>query len=231
MTMGTGPGHKPATTPWQHRVLVGTGMTPSVVSKCKFELGANILSSTAWKGTRKPLSYLFVPLPFSLKSCVSPALPYTQVPFVLKMVQVEIERPAWLRNKGFYFRSTRLYTMGGVVYQYKLYNARWGALKCNMSGQRGMLRYQFLASVHPQGLSKKLYSHRLWALNFPAINSGPRPHAFSSNIVAHYHPQPHWRPWSNRRTVNMVLMTRLQHKDWHRANPGVPRAPGWVLNG
>ena len=147
-----------------------------------------------------------------------------------KMVRVEIERPAWLRNKGFYLRSTRPYTVGGVVYQYKLYNAR-GVLICNMSGQRGMLRYQFPASAHPQGVRKKPYLHRLWAFNCSAINPGPHPFAFSSNIVVHHHPHPHWRPWSNSRTVNMVLMTRLQHDDWHRAHPGVARAPGWVLNG
>jgi hypothetical protein len=147
------------------------------------------------------------------------------------MARVEILRPAWLRNKGFYLRSTRLYTVGGVVYQYKLYKVGKGVLKCNMSGHRGMLRYQFPASVHPQGLRKKLYLHRLWAFNCRAINSGPRPSAFSSNIVVHHHPHPRWRPWSNSRTANMELMTQLQHDDWHRANPGVARAPGWVLNG
>lgn len=147
-----------------------------------------------------------------------------------KMVRVEIERPAWLRNKGFYLRSTRLYTVGGVVYQYKLYNAR-SVLRCSMSGQRGMLRYQFPASAHPHRVRQKLYLHRLWAFNCPAINPGPHPVAFSSNNIVHHHPHPHWRPWSNSRTVNMVLMTRLQHEDWHRAHPGVARAPGWVLSG
>jgi hypothetical protein len=85
-----------------------------------------------------------------------------------QMVRVEIERPTWLRNKGFHLRSTRLYTVCGIVYQYKLYNAR-GVLRCSMSGQRGMLRYQFPASCYPQGLRKKLYLHRLLAFNCPTL--------------------------------------------------------------
>ena len=192
-----------------------------------FELGVNILSSNAWKGTRKPLHRSRSPRSRFKAKALLPSVPRPPAP---EMVRVEIERPAWLRNKGFYLRFTRLYTVGGVVYQYKLHNAR-GVLICNMSGQRGMLRYQFPASAHLQGVRKKLYLHRLWAFNCPALNPGPHPFAFSSNIVVHHHPHPHWRPWSNSRTVNMVLMTRLQHDDWHRAHPGVARAPGWVLNG
>ena len=98
-------------------------------------------------------------------------------------------------------------------------------VKCSVSGQRGMLRYQFPASVHPQGLRKKLYLHRLWAFNCLAINPGLHPFAFSNNNVVHHRPHPHWRPWSNSRTVNMVLMTRRQHQDWHLAHPGVAQAP------
>ena len=134
---------------------------------------------------------------------------------------VPILRPAWLRDSGYYLQGCRPYVVGGVRYNYKLYNEVGEECRCTRTGSRGMLSYLFPRHLYVDNRRKREYLHRLWAFNHPTINSAGL--AYTPHNEVHHRPHPHWKPWSNSTTGNMQLMRHRDHEEWHRLHPEVPR--------
>ena len=125
------------------------------------------------------------------------------------MPRLDIVRPAWLKDRGYYLWLCRPYEKNEVVYDYRLVKAAYGEVVCSPAGSRGMLAYCFPAHFYPGG---KRYPV---AFNDPTMNPGHQ-RSYRADFVVHHEPHPRWRPWKNSRRSNMRLWTKAEHEAWHR---------------
>ena len=159
-------------------------------------------------------SLLRSPLPFQLFS--KPPQP-SRPPQSPPMPRVDIVKPAWLRDRGYYLWTCREYVedVHDIVYDYRLVKSGYGEVTCSPAGRRGMLAYSFPAHFYPGRARYPIPLHRLMAFNDPTINPGHQRN-YRADIVVHHEPHPRWRPWKNSRRSNMKLMTQAEHEEWHR---------------
>ena len=85
------------------------------------------------------------------------------------MPRLDILRPAWLKDRGYYLWLCRPYEKNEVVYDYRLVKAAYGEVVCSPAGSRGMLAYCFAAHFYPGGKRYPVPLHRLVAFNGPTI--------------------------------------------------------------
>ena len=133
------------------------------------------------------------------------------------MPRVDIVKPAWLRDRGYYLWTCREYVedVHDIVYDYRLVKSGYGEVTCSPAGRRGMLAYSFPTHFYPGRARYPIPLHRLMAFNDPTINPGHQRN-YRADIVVHHEPHPRWRPWKNSRRSNMKLMTQAEHEEWHR---------------
>ena len=141
--------------------------------------------------------------------------------------KIYIKKPAWLARSGAYFKSCARYrTEQGIRYNYKLYNKEGQQVKCQATGPRKLLSFNF-PTKGPDGKRHRFDIHRLWAFNSPVLNPGLGRN-WSKYTEVHHKPHPRGCPWSNCTTGNLELLSRAEHREWHRHpdNQDVP----WCCN-
>ena len=86
--------------------------------------------------------------------------------------KIYIKKLAWLARSGAYFKSCARYsTDQGIRYNYKLYNKEGQQVKCQATGPRKLLSFNFPTKGF-DGKRHRLDIHQLWAFSSPVLNPG-----------------------------------------------------------
>ena len=135
---------------------------------------------------------------------------------------MHVRTPQRLQRHGLTLIGCRAFTWGPSIYDMLVVDRRGIVLAFVPQGERG------LAAVNV--MRQRYYVHRLVAYNI-AAGLGPRG-AFGNprrlpwtGSHVHHRPdplRPRQPPWGNSQRVNMIVWTRREHVDWHRAHGHVP---------
>ena len=146
-----------------------------------------------------------------LLTCWSPAM-------APRVVPVAVLRPRFVK-RGCYFLKCRRYTTAeSISYNYILVGAEGRERRPSRSGHRQLLSFKFPLS---KGGWRRLDLHRVFAMNSAQCN--PKGLNWSSGAEVHHKPRPRRQPWTNCCAENLMVMTKSQHKAWHRSRADVAR--------